>query len=240
MLQRAKECLTLTQRALEVSECRLNPGWTFTTSDGSGFSQPRGKQKTFSLFSNNFSFPRCWTGHPTSKNGKKRFSWLLPAALVLMYCKRVFLMLNAVSLLASSSASSHRACPPPPFMSWWEFLRSTLKQMFFLLEKKKNQFHRRCKDAITLRTEYKPVSCLTIWFQLNYLYMPYFQGWGDRFEACLLKRCSLRALGLVVNYATFLFCSRLGWVSAGTFQSEQGGEGRGAQRHGWALKAAIT
>lgn len=114
MLQRAKECLTLTQRALEVSECRLNPGWTFTTSDGSGFSQPRGKQKTFSLFSNNFSFPRCWTGHPTSKNGKKRFSWLLPAALVLMYCKRVFLMLNAVSLLASSSASSHRACPPPP------------------------------------------------------------------------------------------------------------------------------
>lgn len=141
----------------------------------------------------------------------------------LLYCKWVFLMLHAVSLLASSSASS-LTMSPPPFMSWWEFRRSA---DVLPAKKKKNQFHRWCKDAITLHAEYKPVSRLTIWFQLNYLYTPYFQGWGDRFEAYLLMICSLCWLGLVVNYAIFLFCLRLGWVSTGTFWSEQ--EWRGAQ-----------
>ena len=181
---------------------------------------PEANRRLFSLFSNKFCFPRCWTGHPKLQEVILLAAACCSRAHVLQMC-----VLDAKCIYISS--------PPPDFMSWWEFRWSTLKQMWCLMGEKKNQFHRRCKDAITLHTEYKPVSCLTIWFQLNYLYMPYFQGWGGRFEARLLKRCSLRSLGLVVNYATFLFCSGSGWVSAGTFQSEQGGEGkrRGMARH---------
>lgn len=134
-------------------------------------------------------------------------------------------MLHAVSLLASSSASSLSV---PPLVSCLDGSSAEAHlSRCSSCRKKKNQFHRRCKDAITLHTEYKPVSRLTIWFQLNYLYTPYFQGWEDRFEAYLLMRCSLHWLGLVINYVVFFFCMRSGWASAGMFRSEH--EGRGAQ-----------
>lgn len=142
-----------------------------------------------------------------------------------MFCKCVFLIQHAVSLLASSSASSLHVSPPRLSCLDGRSAEAHLSRCSSCRKKKK--FHRRCKDVITLHTEYKPVSRLTSWFQLNYLYTPYFQGWGDRFGAYLLRRCSLCWLGLVVNNAIFLFCLGLGWASTGTFWSQQ--EGRRAQ-----------
>lgn len=146
------------------------------------------QRQTWSLFFA-WCFLWCWTCWPVLKWKKKRKMPIVsPRCSWLMYRKCAFLMLHSVSLLSSSSATF--LCVPLLCVSWWEFRWSALKQMFFLQKKKKNQFHRRCKDVITLHTEYKPVSRLTIWFQLNYLYAPYFQGWGDRFEAYFLIRCS--------------------------------------------------
>lgn len=147
----------------------------------------------------------------------------------LLYCKCVFLMLHAVSLLASFSASSLPVSPPLSCLDG-SSAEAHLSRCSSC-RKKKNQFHRRCKDVITLHAEYKPVSSLTIWFQLNYLYTPYFQGWGDRFEAYLLMRCSFRWLGLVINYAIFFVLLEIRLSEHWHVLKRVGREG--SAKHGW-------
>lgn len=120
----------------------------------------------------------------------------------------VCLMLNAVRCLSLFSASFLPVSPL--FLSCLDGSSAEAHlSRCSSCRKKKNQFHRRCKDVITLHTEYKPVSRLTIWFQLNYLYTPYFLGWGDRFQAHRLTSCSRHRFPLVVNYAILWVCCRL-------------------------------
>lgn len=132
----------------------------------------------------------------------------VPAGIsLLMFCKCVFLMLRVLRFSHLLFCILTSWAPPHPLSCLDGSSAQAHLSRCSSSEKKKIQFHQPCTNVITPHAPYKPVSRLTIWFQLNYLYTLYLRGEKTARGVSSYEMLPLLTWSFFFTYAIiFLFC----------------------------------